>query len=137
MESATTEKAPAETRGEALAVSGAKAVEIEIRQAARGMVIRVAGDVDMASSPRLREAILGLLRNRSGTRVIVNMAGVEYIDSSGVASLVEGLQEARRSHGKLRLACLNEGPRDVLQLTRLLDLFDVHATEAGALECRG
>ena len=111
-------------------------MEIEIRREATGTVIHVAGDVDMGNSPRLREAILGLLRGRRGTSVVVNMEGVDYIDSSGVASLVEGLQEARRSHGKLRLACLNEGPRDVLQLTRLLDLFDVHATEAGALECR-
>ncbi len=112
----------------------AKAVEIEIWQAAGGTVIRLAGDVDMASSPVLRQAILDLLRDRSGTTIVVNMGGVEYIDSSGVASLVEGLQQARRSRGKLRLACLNDGPRDVLELTRLLDLFEVHATEAGALE---
>lgn len=112
-------------------------MEIEIKQAASCMVVRVAGDVDMASSPRLREEILGLLRDRSGTHVVVNMKGVDYIDSSGVASLIEGLQEARRSRGKLKLACLNDGPRDVLELTRLLDLFDVHATEAGAVACRG
>lgn len=109
-------------------------MEIDIWQAGGGMVVRVAGDVDMASSPALREAILDLLRDQSGTRVVLNMAGVDYIDSSGVASLVEGLQQARRSRGKLKLACLNDGPRDVLQLTRLLDLFEVYATEAGALE---
>ena len=109
-------------------------MEIDIKQAASGAVVRVAGDVDMVSSPELREAVLELLLDNQGTVVVVNLAGVKYIDSSGVASLIEGLKEARRARRSLRLACLNDGPRHVLELTRLLDLFDVYATEADALD---
>ena len=96
--------------------------------------MHVAGDVDMASSPALREAALELLRDRAESTLVINMRGVDYIDSSGVASLIEVLREARRQRANLRLACLNAGPRDVLELTRLLDLFDVRATEAEALD---
>ncbi len=108
-------------------------MEIDIRQVGEGSVVRVAGDIDMSSSPQLREAILELLRNGSRIKIIVNMEKVDYIDSSGIASLVEGLQVARRSKVKLLLAGLNEGPRYVLQLTRLLDLFEVHSSESEAL----
>lgn len=115
-------------------IGGENSVEIDIEQAAGGAVVRVAGDVDMVSSPELREAVLELLVDKQGTVVVVNLAGVKYIDSSGVASLIEGLKEARRVRRSLRLACLNDGPRHVLELTRLLDLFDVYATEADALD---
>ena len=88
----------------------------------------------MASSTALRNAAIRLLRDRSEPKLVINLGGVQYIDSSGVAVLIEVLREARRQKAKLRIACLNDGPRDVLQLTRLLDLFDVHTTEAEALE---
>ena len=108
-------------------------MRIHIRHLAEGSVVQVSGDVDMSSSPQLREAILELSQDRTRLKIVVNLEGVHYIDSSGVASLVEGLQTARRHKTKLLLACLNEGPRDVLHLTRLLDVFDVHASESEAL----
>ena len=87
-----------------------------------------------ATSPRLREEILDLLVERRETLVVVNLGQVPYIDSSGIASLVEGLQAARKHKASFRLACLNEGPRHALQLTRLLDFFEVYATEEDALQ---
>ena len=108
-------------------------MDLDIVESASGNVIRVTGDIDMGSSPKLREQVMRLLRTHSGTRLVINLEGVAYMDSSGVASLIEGLRAARKSHAELKLACLNEGPREVLELTRLLDLFDVRETEADAL----
>ena len=108
-------------------------MQINIRHVGRGSVIQPVGDVDMSSSPQLRDTILDLLQDRSGTKIVVNMEKVNYIDSSGIASLVEGLQIARRRKAKLCLAGLNEGPRYVLELTRLLDIFEVHPSESEAL----
>ena len=88
----------------------------------------------MASSTQLREAILDLLKNCSQGRVIVSMAGTSYIDSSAVASLVEGLQLATRRKVRFGLAGLNEGPLQVLRVTRLIDVFEVHASEEDALK---
>ena len=109
-------------------------MEFNIQNLSGGAVMRVSGDVDMASSPALLNAALRLLRSPAAGGLVINLSGVDYIDSSGVASLIEVLQESRRRRVKLRLACLNEGPRDVLELTRLLDVFEVHATERSALE---
>lgn len=108
-------------------------MEYDIVQLGDSAVIRVSGDVDMVSSPDLLKASFRLLRG-PGTALVINLSGVEYIDSSGVASLIEVLQESRNRRVRLILACLNEGPRDVLELTRLLDLFDVRSTESSALD---
>lgn len=108
-------------------------MEINVLHTPSGSSVQVSGDVDKSSSPRLREAILELLTERSEARVVVNLERVTYIDSSGIASLVEGLQSARKCKARFGLACLKEGPRHALELTRLLDVFEVYATEADAL----
>src|ERR1035438_7895865 len=60
-------------------------------------VINVKGDIDLYSSPQVRQTILDTLNGKTAKRVIVNLAAVRYVDSSGVASLVEGLQLSRKS----------------------------------------
>jgi len=108
-------------------------MRIHIREESVAAVVQVSGDVDMSTSPRLREALLELLRAGTRGRVVVDLEGVDYVDSSGIASLVEGLQEARKRRARFILAALNEGPRHVLELTRLLDVFEVHASVGEAL----
>lgn len=107
---------------------------IHIRYEPGGTVVQVAGDVDMSNSPRLREAVLEALREHEEAKVVLNLERVHYIDSSGIASLVEGLQDARKRKARFVLACLNEGPRHVLELTRLFAIFEVYASEAEALQ---
>ena len=109
-------------------------LEIDIEQQSEAAIVRVSGDADMASSAQLREAILDLLETCAQRRVIVSMAGASYIDSSAVACLVEGLQLAMRRRIRFGLAGLNEGPLQVLRVTRLIDVFEVHASEEDALK---
>lgn len=109
-------------------------MRFDIEQESGSAVIRVSGDVDMVSSPALLKAAVGLLRDPGTVSLVINLSGVHFIDSAGVASLIEVLQVSRRRRAKLRLACLNDGPRDVLHLTRLLDVFEVHSTERSALD---
>lgn len=109
-------------------------LRIDIEHLAESAIVRVAGDADMASSTLLRDSILDLLENCSQGRVIVSMADTTYIDSSAVASLVEGLQLATRRKVRFCLAGLNEGPLQVLRVTRLIDVFEVHSSEADALK---
>ena len=96
-------------------------------------MVHVTGEVDLHSSPALRDTILDLFQKRGQDQVIVNMANVPYVDSSGIASLVEGLQEARKRNARFVLVGLNEGPRHVLELTRLLTVFEIAATEEEAV----
>lgn len=96
-------------------------------------VVRLEGDADMATSPELRQAVLDVLRERAAGTVVVNLSGVEYIDSSAVATLIECLRQAASGKVHFRLTGLNEGPRKVLSLTRLIDVFEIHPSEEEAL----
>lgn len=100
-------------------------MDINVRQQNEAAIIDVTGDIDLYSSPQVRQTILDTLNQKIGNRVIVNLTGVKYIDSSGVASLVEGLQLSRKSQVRFALCGLNKAPRQVLELTRLIKVFDI------------
>ena len=104
-------------------------MDLNIKRVGTRSVVYVEGDIDLYSSPELRETVLDLFRKRKQEQIIVNLAEVPYIDSSGIASLVEGLQEARKQNRRFVLVGLREGPRHVLELTRLLNVFEIAETE--------
>jgi anti-sigma B factor antagonist len=104
-------------------------MEINVKRDASRSVVEVFGDIDLYSSPQLRDTILDLLQKRNQDKVIVNLSRVQYMDSSGIASLVEGLQEAKKRNARFILVGLNDGPRHVLELTRLLNVFEIAASE--------
>lgn len=113
---------------------GRAGLDVEVRRFGPIRVVRVRGDVDLSTSPTLLSAAMKSLGDTTTSLMIINLAGVDYLDSSGVATLIEVLREARRRSTRLRLAGLQQGPREVLQLTRLLDLFDVRRSEEEALQ---
>ena len=87
----------------------------------------------MSNSPEVRKALLRELREKGVTRVVLNLTGVGYIDSSGVASLVEGLKASRDTGSRFILFGLSPAAREVLQLSRLLKIFEVYENEEQAL----
>ncbi len=109
-------------------------IQINIRKEGGTSVVDVVGDIDLYSSPQVRQTILDELNQKSGDRVLVNLTGVKYVDSSGVASLVEGLQMARKAQVRFALCGLNKAPRQVLELTRLIKVFDIYDTLEEALK---
>src|SRR2546426_671607 len=111
-----------------------KELDINIVRNGACSVVHVEGDIDLKSSPDLRAAIIDLYEKRGQHRVILDLAGVPYIDSSGVAILVEGLQEAKKRHARFILCALNEAPRHVLELTRLTKVFEITRTVEEALK---
>ena len=102
------------------------------REQAGTTVVNVTGDIDMGTSPGLRKTLLESLKKTP--RLMVNMREVRYIDSSGIASLVEVLKEARNTKKRLVLFGLNAAVREVLQLTRLAKIFEIRETEEEALQ---
>lgn len=98
-------------------------------------VVRVTGEVDLYTSPRMREAILKSLSRRR-PNVVVDLSGVSYMDSSGIATLVEALHETRNRKGRLVLAGLNDRVREVFELARLHSVFELAASVEAALAPR-
>jgi anti-sigma B factor antagonist len=96
-------------------------------------VLDISGDIDLAHSTELRRIVLIEFRESRTPRVILNMCGVKYIDSSGVASLVEGLKASRDVGSRLILFGLSPIVQEVLQLSRLLKIFEIYDTEDKAL----
>ncbi|PIW27937.1 MAG: anti-sigma factor antagonist [Rhodospirillales bacterium CG15_BIG_FIL_POST_REV_8_21_14_020_66_15] len=97
----------------------------EVKDAGGAVVIALEGDIDLQTSPKAREALLAAVGR--GKPVVVDLAKVSYIDSSGVASLVEALQTAKKGGQTLALAAVSEGAMRVLKLARLDAVFTIHA----------
>ena len=95
-------------------------------------IVDVVGQIDLGNSPTLRKTLLDSLKGTD--RMAVNMIAVKYIDSSGIASLLEVLKEARQSNKRLVLFGLTAAVSQVLQLTRLTGVFEIRETEEQALE---
>ena len=95
----------------------------EIREEGGAVIVALEGDVDLQSSPDARKVLLECVGRKKP--VLVDLSGVGYIDSSGVASLVESLQTARKSGNNLILVAVSEGALRVLQLARLDKVFTI------------
>jgi anti-sigma B factor antagonist len=108
-------------------------VQISRRQLDKTTIFDVSGDIDLANSPAVRKALLKEIRDDRTPRVVMNLSNVRYIDSSGVASLVEGLKAARDVGSRFILFGLSTSAREVLQLSRLLKIFEVYDNEEQAL----
>lgn len=96
----------------------------EISEQQGASVIAFTGEVDLESSPAAREILLKCLESTS--KVIVDLSEVSYIDSSGVASLVEALQAAKKNGSQFSLAAASEPTRRVLELARLDKVFTMY-----------
>ena len=99
-----------------------------LREEQGALVIAFGGDVDLAHSPKARELLLSGIDQ--GKNVFVDLSGVTYIDSSGVASLVEGFQRAKTKGSTFALVAVNPAALRVLELARLDRVFVIHATLA-------
>jgi anti-sigma B factor antagonist len=108
-------------------------IEVQTREVRKTLVIDIRGEVDLFTSPKMRSAIVAAFNSMDISQVAVNLGGVSYIDSSGIATLVEGLQLARSTKRRLVLFGLQKGAREVLELARLDKIFDICATEIEAL----
>lgn len=109
------------------------ALKIATRQVGEITILDLTGDITLFNSPEIRKALLTQLREKRVPHLLVNMLAVPYIDSSGVASLVEGLKASRELKSRFALYALSKSANTVLQLTHLLRVFEVHQTEQDAL----
>jgi anti-sigma B factor antagonist len=112
---------------------GEHEVQISFRRLDQTTIFDLSGDIDFANSREVRDSVLREIRERQAACVVVNLSQVRYIDSSGVASLVEGLKAARDLGSRFVLVALSPSVREVLQLSRLLKVFEVHEREQEAL----
>ena len=90
------------------------------------VLVRLGGEVDLSWSQAVRRAVLDALDD--GLPVGVDLSAVSYIDSSGIAALVEGFQRARTQGSRFVLVAISDAVRAVLELARLDRVFQFVAT---------
>ena len=109
-------------------------MQISTRRMDKTTILDISGDIDLAHSSEVRRVVLIEFREKRTPKVILNLLEVNYIDSSGVASLVEGLKASRDVGSRLILFGLSPIAHEVLQLSKLLTIFEIYDTEEKALE---
>ena len=108
-------------------------MQIAARLATGGTILDITGDIDLAHSPAMRKALLQEIKEKKTPKVFLNLEKVRYIDSSGIASLVEGLKASRDQGSRLILYGLSKTVREVMELSRLQKIFEIHDSEAQGL----
>jgi anti-sigma B factor antagonist len=94
-------------------------------------VVALSGEIDMEEAPKVRRVLLDSMKQKRD--IMVDLSQVTYIDSSGIANLIEGLQAARKQKNDLALVSVSQRARRVLELARLDKVFTIHADLATAL----
>jgi len=108
-------------------------VKLITRQVGDVTVIDVAGRITLGEgSSVLRDALRDLV-SKNQKKILLNLGEVSYIDSSGIGELVSGFTTVTNGGGALKLLNLNKRVKDLLQITKLYTVFDVHEDEASAI----
>ncbi|MGH9742813.1 MAG: STAS domain-containing protein [Candidatus Acidiferrum sp.] len=103
------------------------------RDAGHVTVVDLSGRITLGEgSALLRKTVRGLLDDKH-IRIVLNLADVDYIDSSGIGELVSAYTTAKGRGGELKLLHLTKKVHDLLQLTKLYTVFDVYTDEGTAL----
>ena len=89
-----------------------------------GVVVKVEGEIDLIRSPQLRNELIELLDDNL-ERMVIDLSQVPFMDSSGVATLVEALQVQRRNNRKLILCGLQKKVQSIFEISRLDMVFTI------------
>jgi anti-sigma B factor antagonist len=95
-------------------------------------VVDLGGEITLGPGSALLRSTVKQLLADGRKKIVLNLADVDYVDSAGIGELVSGYTSARHQGGEIKLVQLTKRIRDLLQITRLVTVFDVHATEAEA-----
>ena len=95
-------------------------------------MVAVEGEIDVYTAPRLREEITDLVGG-GAYRLVIDLEGVEFLDSTGLGVLVGGLKKVRAHDGSLRLVCTQERLLKIFRITGLSKVFAIYDSVEEAL----
>ena len=107
-------------------------MKISIRDVGNAKVVAVEGDVDLGTSPVFRRTLFETLP--LAAKLALNLEAIRYIDSSGIATLIEVLKDSQRLNKQFVLFGLSPAVLEVFRLTHVIRIFRVFDTEQEALE---
>jgi anti-sigma B factor antagonist len=108
-------------------------VKINTRQVGDVTVVDVSGRITLGEGSSALRDVLRDLTAKGNKKILLNLSDVSYIDSSGIGELVSGFTSVSNQGGTLKLLGLTKRVKDLLQITKLYTVFDVHEEEAHAI----
>ncbi len=107
-------------------MNDSEAIHVEVKRTTDGAILSPVGEIDLGRAPSFREHLFSAQQSRP-QRLIIDLGQVPYMDSSGVATLVEAMQTARRNGSKLVLCNLQDRVRSIFEIARLDTVFTIVA----------
>lgn len=107
-------------------------MDIDVTQSGGVTVVMPHGDLDMAAADQMKRTLTELV-DKGQSKLLMDLGGASYIDSSGMGALVAAMKHARSRGGDLRLCALQDDVRAIFELTRLIKAVTVHGTRQEAL----
>ncbi len=108
-------------------------IKASTRQVDKVTIVDISGRITLGEgSSTLREAVRDLL-SKGQKKILLNLGDVSYIDSSGIGELVSSFTSVNNQGGQLKLLNLQKKVHDLLQITKLYTVFEVHTDEAAAV----
>jgi anti-sigma B factor antagonist len=108
-------------------------VKIDTRKVGDVTVVDVSGRITLGEGSSALRDVLRDLSAQGNKKILLNLSEVSYIDSSGIGELVSGFTSVSNNGGTLKLLGLTKRVKDLLQITKLYTVFDVHEEEAHAI----
>jgi len=107
-------------------------MDFNLRDAGNVTVAELNGRLDMNNGNKLKETIKELLKDGK-SQIHINLAGVDFVNSSGLGALVSIMKEIRLHRGRLTMSDLVEYVREIFEITQLSHIFEIFQTEQEAL----
>ena len=95
-------------------------------------IVNVSGEIHVSTAPSFREQLNAVIEN-GGTMLVLDLSGVEFIDSTGLSVLLNGLRLVNQRHGRMALVCANPTVMRLFQITSLDATFDIFEDRAAAV----
>ena len=108
-------------------------MDIRVTENVDFVTLNLRGRLDLASSSHMKDQVLRLV-SEGKSKIILNMAQVDFINSSGLGTLVSVLKEIRLAKGKMVLSNLASYVQEIFEITQLSNIFEIYNSEADAQE---
>ncbi len=105
---------------------------LRTRESADRTIVAVGGEIDVYTAPKLRDKISELV-GEGHHQLLIDMEGVDFLDSTGLGVLVGGLKKVRAHDGSMELICSQDRLLKIFRITGLAKVFTIHDSEADAL----
>lgn len=122
---ANTRRAPLDRRTGQLACDPVIEPTFEIAEYGRWVLMRVVGEIDMATAPKLRQSVQTVAA-RKPAGLVLDLDGVDFIDSTGLGVMVGAARRMRMIDGGFRIACSQPHLIELFHITRLDEVFDIY-----------